>query len=34
MDMCKLQNCSNQQVQDEAEVVFDLGESDDEQFDE
>ena len=32
--MCRLQNCSNQQVQDEAEAVFDLGESDIERFDE
>ena len=34
-DMCRLQNCSNQHVQDdEAEAVLELGESDDEQFDE
>jgi len=34
-DMCRLQNCSNQQVQDdEAEAVFELRESDNEQFDE
>jgi len=33
-DMCRVQNCSNQQVQDEVEAVFELGEWDDEQFDE